>query len=50
MNALILVDLQIDFLPGGSLAVPHGDEIIPLADLALDYCVKYSALDGANLG
>ena len=32
MNALILVDLQNDFLPGGALAVPHGDEVIPLAD------------------
>src|SRR5436190_24109676 len=32
MNALILVDLQNEFLPGGALAVPHGDEVIPLAD------------------
>jgi nicotinamidase/pyrazinamidase len=32
MNALILVDLQNDFLPGGALGVPHGDEIIPLAN------------------
>jgi nicotinamidase/pyrazinamidase len=32
MNALILVDLQNDFLPGGALAVPHGDEVIPLAN------------------
>ena len=32
MNALILVDLQNDFLPGGALAVPRGDEVIPLAD------------------
>jgi len=32
MNALIIVDLQNDFLPGGALAVPHGDEVIPLAD------------------
>ena len=32
MKALILVDLQNDFLPGGALAVPHGDEVIPLAD------------------
>ena len=32
MNALILVDLQNDFLPGGALAVPHADEVIPLAD------------------
>jgi len=32
MKALILVDLQNDFLPGGALAVPNGDEVIPLAD------------------
>ena len=31
MKALIIVDLQNDFLPGGALAVPHGDEVIPLA-------------------
>jgi len=32
MNALILVDIQNDFLPGGPLAVPLGDEIIPLVN------------------
>jgi nicotinamidase/pyrazinamidase len=32
MNALILVDLQNDFMPGGNLAVPTGDEILPLAN------------------
>lgn len=32
MDALILVDIQNDFLPGGSLAVPRGDEIIPVAN------------------
>jgi nicotinamidase/pyrazinamidase len=32
MNALILVDIQNDFLPGGPLAVPFGDEIIPLVN------------------
>src|SRR5947208_10493882 len=32
MNVLIIVDLQNDFLPGGTLAVPHGDEVIPLAN------------------
>ncbi len=32
MKALILVDLQNDFLPGGALAVPHGDEVIPVAN------------------
>jgi nicotinamidase/pyrazinamidase len=29
-DALIVVDVQKDFLPGGSLAVPHGDEIVPV--------------------
>jgi nicotinamidase/pyrazinamidase len=32
MNALIIVDLQNDFLPGGALPVPHGDEVILLAN------------------
>jgi nicotinamidase/pyrazinamidase len=32
MNALVIVDLQNDFLPGGALPVPHGDEVIPLAN------------------
>jgi len=29
-TALIIVDLQNDFLPGGALAVPNGDETIPV--------------------
>jgi nicotinamidase/pyrazinamidase len=32
MDALILVDIQNDFLPGGALAVPRGDEIIAVAN------------------
>lgn len=28
-DALVVVDVQNDFLPGGSLAVPRGDEVIP---------------------
>jgi nicotinamidase/pyrazinamidase len=32
MKTLIIVDLQYDFLPGGSLAVPGGDEIIPVVN------------------
>src|SRR3954471_16624788 len=32
MNALILVDIQNDFLPGGALAVPEGDAVIPIAN------------------
>jgi nicotinamidase/pyrazinamidase len=29
-TALIVVDVQVGFLPGGSLPVPHGDEVIPV--------------------
>lgn len=32
MDALLLVDLQNDFLPGGALGVAGGDEVIPLAN------------------
>lgn len=32
MKTLIIVDIQYDFLPGGSLAVPGGDEIIPVVN------------------
>ncbi|WP_119343212.1 bifunctional nicotinamidase/pyrazinamidase [Facilibium subflavum] len=30
MNTLIIIDAQNDFMPGGSLAVPHGDQIVPI--------------------
>ena len=32
MKALILVDIQNDFLPGGALAVPDGDAVIAVAN------------------
>lgn len=32
MKALVLVDLQNDFCPGGALPVPEGDRVIPLAN------------------
>lgn len=32
MKALIIVDVQKDFLPGGALAVNNGDEIIPVVN------------------
>lgn len=28
-KALVIADVQNDFCPGGTLAVPHGDEIVP---------------------
>src|SRR6266498_732002 len=32
MKALLLVDIQNDFLPGGALAVPDGDKVIAVAN------------------
>ncbi len=32
MRALVLVDIQNDFLPGGALAVPEGDAVVPVAN------------------
>lgn len=32
MRALILVDIQNDFLPRGALAVPDGDKVVPVAN------------------
>ncbi|RDV15726.1 bifunctional nicotinamidase/pyrazinamidase [Pontibacter diazotrophicus] len=32
MKALLLIDIQNDFLPGGALAVPEGDAIIPIVN------------------
>lgn len=36
MNVLIVVDMQNDFLPGGSLAVPGGDQAIPVINNLID--------------
>lgn len=35
-RALIVVDLQKDFCPGGSLAVPDGDKIVPIVNDLLE--------------
>lgn len=35
-KALILVDIQNDFLPGGALEVKKGDEILPLVNKLVD--------------
>jgi nicotinamidase/pyrazinamidase len=34
-DALIVVDVQRDFCPGGALAVPRGDEVIPVINRLL---------------
>jgi nicotinamidase/pyrazinamidase len=36
MHALIVVDIQNDFVPGGSLGVAGGDEIIPIVNKLQD--------------
>ena len=35
-DALIVIDVQNDFCPGGALAVPKGDEIVPLVNRLID--------------
>lgn len=38
MRALIVIDMQVDFCPGGALAVAGGDEIVPaINDLMPDF-------------
>lgn len=35
-SALIVVDVQNDFCPKGALAVPRGDEVVPIANMLLE--------------
>ena len=35
-QALIIVDVQNDFCPNGALAVPKGDEVVPVANFLLE--------------
>lgn len=36
MKALLIVDVQNDFCPGGALAVPGGDKVVPVINGLLD--------------
>lgn len=36
MNALLLIDIQNDFIPGGSLSVPEGDKVVNIANSIQD--------------
>ncbi len=47
MTALILVDIQNDFLPGGALAVPKGDEILVAVEKAIQmhFKLKIASVD-----
>ncbi|TVR17287.1 MAG: bifunctional nicotinamidase/pyrazinamidase [Balneolaceae bacterium] len=37
MKALLVVDIQNDFCPGGALAVSGGDEIVPIVNKLMDH-------------
>ena len=39
-QALIVVDVQNDFCPGGTLAVPHGDDVVPPLNRLIDEFLK----------
>lgn len=39
-RALLVVDVQNDFCPGGALAVPHGDEVVPVLNRYLNLAVQ----------
>jgi nicotinamidase-related amidase len=32
-DVLVVVDVQNDFCPGGALAVPRGDEVVPIVNV-----------------
>jgi nicotinamidase/pyrazinamidase len=36
MKALLLVDIQNGFCPGGNLPVPEGDQVVPVANRLID--------------
>lgn len=42
-DALLVVDLQRDFCPGGALPVPDGDKIVPLANELIEEAVAAGA-------
>ena len=46
-DALIVVDMQRDFCPGGALAVPNGNEVVPVLNewLRIDRLLKIATRD-----
>lgn len=36
-NALLIIDLQNDFCPGGALAVPEGDRVVPVINRCSEF-------------
>ena len=43
MKALLIIDVQNDFIPGGTLAVKEGDQVVPIINelqQKFDFIVK----------
>ena len=36
-SALLIIDVQNDFCPGGNLAVPDGDAVVPVINALMDH-------------
>lgn len=46
MEALLIIDVQNDFCPGGALEVPNGDEVVPVInELSLQFDVVLQTQD-----
>jgi nicotinamidase/pyrazinamidase len=39
-DALIVVDVQPDFCPGGALPIAHGDEVVPVLNQAIEAATR----------
>ncbi len=45
MQALVVVDVQNDFCPGGALAVPESDKVIPVINMMVN---KFSLVSASK--
>ena len=41
-DALLVTDVQRDFLPGGALAVPRGDEVVPVLAVCIEKFKRFN--------
>jgi len=47
-DALLVVDVQRDFCPGGALAVPEGDQVVPVLNRWIDHARQRGAAIAAS--
>jgi nicotinamidase/pyrazinamidase len=43
-DALVLVDVQMDFFPGGALAVPGGEQVVPVLNRWIEHARRAGAV------